>query len=137
MVAYPDILMLGDGAFMSGPYTGATYTRRFRIGGVKLTLDGSPQGKTAWLTQPYLVPPAGQTPDYAGYPAFDGRPGGRTSSSWRSRRAGRCWSTRTATRRIDQFIDAVRERRRSMPGTDRRPVADPRPDAARRTRSIA
>ncbi|GIO24123.1 amidohydrolase [Oceanobacillus sp. J11TS1] len=29
------------------------YTNRFKIGGYKMFLDGSPQGKTAWLTEPY------------------------------------------------------------------------------------
>jgi predicted amidohydrolase YtcJ len=46
------------------------YSNRFRVGGVKLSLDGSPQGKTAYLSQPYVVPPPGQSPDYRGYPAF-------------------------------------------------------------------
>ena len=44
------------------------YSRHFRVGGVKLGLDGSPQGKTAWLTQPYHVPPEGRAADYRGYP---------------------------------------------------------------------
>lgn len=44
------------------------YRNGFRIGGVKLLLDGSPQGKTAWLTQPYHRPPPGQDDAYAGYP---------------------------------------------------------------------
>lgn len=30
-----------------------TYTNRLRLAGVKLTFDGSPQGRTAWLTQPF------------------------------------------------------------------------------------
>ena len=30
-------------------------------------MDGSPQGKTAWLTQPYWEPPKGQEPGYCGY----------------------------------------------------------------------
>ncbi len=47
-----------------------SYDNHVRIAGVKLMLDGSPQGKTAWLTEPYKVPPAGQTTDYRGYPAF-------------------------------------------------------------------
>lgn len=46
------------------------YDNHVRLAGVKLMLDGSPQGKTAWLTQPYEVPPAGQAADYKGYPAF-------------------------------------------------------------------
>ena len=39
-------------------------------GGVKLVLDGSPQGKTAYLSQPYLVPPPGKDASYRGYPIF-------------------------------------------------------------------
>ena len=46
------------------------YNHNFRIAGVKLSLDGSPQGKTAWLTQPYLVPPEGKDKNYRGYPAI-------------------------------------------------------------------
>lgn len=46
------------------------YDNHVRMAGVKLMLDGSPQGKTAWLTQPYQVPPSGQGTDYKGYPAF-------------------------------------------------------------------
>lgn len=30
-----------------------TYQNRLRLGGYKLILDGSPQGKTAWLSRPY------------------------------------------------------------------------------------
>ena len=52
-----------DGQF---PFS-QTYNRRFRVGGLKLGLDGSPQGKTAWLTEPYHVPPPGRDAGYAGY----------------------------------------------------------------------
>lgn len=51
-------------------YEGVRYTNGLRIAGVKLTIDGSPQGKTAWLSHPYFVAPQGQAPDYAGYPAM-------------------------------------------------------------------
>ncbi len=44
-----------------------TYTDHYRLGGIKLVLDGSPQGKTAWLTEPYHVIPSGNPDDYAGY----------------------------------------------------------------------
>tara|TARA_B110000902_G_scaffold103952_1_gene122736 strand:+ start:7686 stop:9392 length:1707 start_codon:yes stop_codon:yes gene_type:complete len=47
-----------------------TYKNHYRIGGVKLTLDGSPQGRTAWRTQPYLIPPEGAKEGYLGYPAI-------------------------------------------------------------------
>ena len=46
------------------------YLNHYRIGGLKLTLDGSPQGRTAWRTQPYLLPPDGASKDYLGYPAI-------------------------------------------------------------------
>jgi predicted amidohydrolase YtcJ len=65
LVAYPDILEVDD------IRPTRQYTNRFRVGGAKLTIDGSPQGKTAYLTQPYLVPPEGQAKDYRGYAAID------------------------------------------------------------------
>ena len=53
-----------DGGF------GNTYANHYRLGGLKITLDGSPQGRTAWRTTPYLLPPDGQKPGYLGYPAI-------------------------------------------------------------------
>ncbi|CAE6898341.1 N-substituted formamide deformylase [Vibrio sp. B1FLJ16] len=47
-----------------------TYTNNFRIAGAKIVLDGSPQGKTAFMTQPYLNPPAGEPATYVGYPTL-------------------------------------------------------------------
>ena len=43
------------------------YVNHYKLLGGKTWLDGSPQGKTAWLTQPYREPPAGQAADYRGY----------------------------------------------------------------------
>jgi predicted amidohydrolase YtcJ len=47
------------------------YEKGHKIGGVKITADGSPQGKTAFMTQPYLHPPEGQKADYKAYPAVE------------------------------------------------------------------
>lgn len=47
-----------------------TYHRGFKLGGGKLVLDGSPQGKTAWLAEPYHIAPHGLNDDYAGYPVI-------------------------------------------------------------------
>jgi predicted amidohydrolase YtcJ len=55
---------------LDSDWYGPDYRNGYRIGGVKITLDGSPQGRTAWRTEPYLIPPEGQGPDYAGYPAI-------------------------------------------------------------------
>lgn len=41
--------------------------KRLRILGIKLMLDGSPQGRTAWLKEPYHHVPDGRAPDYHGY----------------------------------------------------------------------
>lgn len=46
------------------------YVNHYRIAGMKLTLDGSPQGRTAWRTTPYLLPPPGEKKTYLGYPAI-------------------------------------------------------------------
>jgi len=56
---------------MKTPWVGQTYTNGYRVGGMKITLDGSPQGRTAWRTKAYLIPPDGQKEGYKGYPAFD------------------------------------------------------------------
>jgi hypothetical protein len=46
------------------------YRNRLRIGGVKMLMDGSPQGKTAFFTTPYLTGgPSGQK-DWRGEPSF-------------------------------------------------------------------
>ncbi len=60
-----------DGASIGEDFAIAkAYDRNFRVGGIKLVLDGSVQGKTAWLTRPYLVPPPGQTSGYSGYGTY-------------------------------------------------------------------
>ena len=43
------------------------YMNHFKLLGGKTWLDGSPQGKTAWLTKPYYEAPKGQDEDYCGY----------------------------------------------------------------------
>ena len=43
------------------------YHNHYKLLGGKTWLDGSPQGKTAWLTKPYFEVPQGQPSDYSGY----------------------------------------------------------------------
>jgi predicted amidohydrolase YtcJ len=68
VAVYPDIQTSAEYLRQTG--VSAIYRQHFRIAGAKLSLDGSPQGKTAWLTKPYVVPPPGKPADYAGYPAI-------------------------------------------------------------------
>ena len=61
VVSYPmygeDVdAMLRDHADFVGP----DYTGHFRIGGLKMFMDGSPQGRTAWMTEPYAPGPEGE-----------------------------------------------------------------------------
>jgi predicted amidohydrolase YtcJ len=70
VVAYPDITKVDFDTPAYQKLMSINYTHNFRIGGAKLTLDGSPQGKTAWFTHPYHQPPASQEASYAGYGAL-------------------------------------------------------------------
>ena len=67
VVSYIDY---SDTAPLESRWYSREYKGGYRVGGLKITLDGSPQGRTAWRTQPYLLPPDGQSPDYVGYPAI-------------------------------------------------------------------
>ncbi|WP_406294799.1 amidohydrolase [Embleya sp. NBC_00888] len=47
------------------------YVNGLRAAGIKLNLDGSPQGRTAWLREPYKTPPGNECDDYCGYPTLE------------------------------------------------------------------
>jgi predicted amidohydrolase YtcJ len=64
VAAYPDLQVEMDYMLQEG--TQKEYTNHYRTAGIKLSLDGSPQGKTAWLTEPYASGPEGNV----GYPAI-------------------------------------------------------------------
>lgn len=70
VISLPFITEL-DTVFTGGPPRAEkTYTNRLRIGGVKIVMDGSPQGRTAAFTTPYLTAgPAGQK-DWKGELSF-------------------------------------------------------------------
>ena len=106
VVAYPDIT-LGTDYLIGQEYSPShDYKKRFRIGGVKLTLDGSPQGKTAWLSEPYLVPPTGQKKGYRGYPVMsDEKAVGYVKTAFRNKWQILCHTNGDAA--IDQYVKAV------------------------------
>ena len=68
VVSFVDYMFVDT--LMNTKWNSKKYNNRYRIGGMKLTLDGSPQGRTAWRTQPYLLPPDGAKKGYLGYPAI-------------------------------------------------------------------
>lgn len=67
VVSYPDISSDESPFGLDGPWYSQTMKNGYRIAGVKISLDGSPQGKTAYLSQPYFVPPHGLSSNYRGY----------------------------------------------------------------------
>ncbi|MBY0226013.1 MAG: amidohydrolase [Hyphomicrobium sp.] len=69
IVSYPDILLGRDHIKDN---VSPDYKNGFRIGGAKLTIDGSPQGFTAWRDRPYYAPIGNFPKGYLGYPAANG-----------------------------------------------------------------
>lgn len=62
VVAYPFITDVDKVLADNPASTWGRYDRRLKLGGCKITTDGSPQAKTAWFTTPYLTGgPNGET----------------------------------------------------------------------------
>lgn len=121
IVSYADIAVVGDDPILHGPLMSRSYTNHFRIGGVKLTFDGSPQGKTAWFTQPYFKVPAAEKASYAGYPAVTDA----EALKWFELAYKNKWQVLTHTNgdaAIDQLIKTARSAQAAYPGKDRRSV---------------
>jgi predicted amidohydrolase YtcJ len=66
VMVYPDMLI--DREFIKANQS-TTYVNRIRVAGAKLSIDGSPQGFTAWRDRPYYDPVGSYPPGYSGYPA--------------------------------------------------------------------
>lgn len=118
VVAYPYVR---DPAEIENLPRPGGYANGLRVGGAKLVLDGSPQGKTAWLTQPYVSPPAGWPDDYAGYPLLDDAivdalVDGLFAQGWQV--LAHCNGDRSG----DQFLDAIDRATTRQGRADRRPV---------------
>jgi predicted amidohydrolase YtcJ len=85
-----------------------SYTNRYRLAGLKITLDGSPQGRTAWRTIPYLLPPDGQQPGYKGYPAI---PDTKQVEAYLDEAFGKGWPVKVHANgdaAIDQLLEALK-----------------------------
>jgi predicted amidohydrolase YtcJ len=70
VVAYPFMTDLETVWKTSPPSSFGKYDNHFKLGGCKITADGSPQGKTAWFTTPYLTGGPGGEPDWKGEPGL-------------------------------------------------------------------
>ncbi len=64
VICYPLISAGGEEFCKKYNHMLGKYKKHLKIGGYKMILDGSPQGRTAWMSKPYL----GGEEDYCGYP---------------------------------------------------------------------
>ena len=98
------------------------YRNHLKIGGIKLTGDGSPQGKTAYMSQPYASPPSGQKADYRAYAVMNQQ----EVSDWVAfgyRNNVQIITHTNGDAALDQFLVAVQQARASYGAKDLRPVA--------------
>ncbi|MBS0379292.1 MAG: amidohydrolase [Proteobacteria bacterium] len=70
VVAYPFITDLDPILKLAPVDTWGKYDRGLKIGGVKITSDGSPQGRTAYFTTPYLAGGPSGEKNWRGEPTF-------------------------------------------------------------------
>jgi len=85
----------------------ASYTNRYRLAGLKVTLDGSPQGARPGV--PSLPdPPDGQEPGYQGYPAI---PDTKQVETYLDEAFTKGWPVKVHTNgdaAIDQLFEALK-----------------------------
>ncbi len=97
---------------------GIDYKNRFKLGGVKMFLDGSPQARTAWLSSPY----EGES-EYRGYPIIsdaeaEARIGAALDEGWQV--LAHCNGDAASEQFINAYERAAGER--GLLGKDLRPV---------------
>lgn len=121
----------GRGGMEAVPVPGAQATNRIRvgvyenhlkIGGVKITGDGSPQGKTAFMTLPYTRPPVGSPADYRAYPSIDQAELDEWVE-WGYRNDLQFLVHSNGDAAVDAFLKSVERARRLVGAKDLRPVA--------------
>ena len=92
------------------------------VGGVKFMLDGSPQGRIAWLTKPYTEGPPRQDSEYVAYPNYN-------PQAYKKRMVGLLdrgvpvLAHANGDAAIDLMIDGVAEAVAGKPMPDHRSVA--------------
>jgi predicted amidohydrolase YtcJ len=111
-----------DGAGTAARLKVGLYENHLKIGGIKLTGDGSPQGKTAFVSLPYASPPAGQKADYRAYPVMSQQ----EVDDWVAfgyRNNIQVITHTNGDAALDQLLNAVIKARSTYGTKDLRPVA--------------
>ncbi|QLG89030.1 amidohydrolase family protein [Chitinibacter bivalviorum] len=70
VVAFPFMTDMDKILKENPPETFGKYHNRLKLGGIKVTIDGSPQGRTAFFTTPYLTGGPGGEEDWRGEPTI-------------------------------------------------------------------
>jgi predicted amidohydrolase YtcJ len=70
VVAYPFITEFEEVLKENPPASFGSYNHHLKLGGIKVTTDGSPQGRTAYFTTPYLTGGPSGEQDWRGEPTF-------------------------------------------------------------------
>lgn len=121
VVAYPDIAIGTEYIAQDDFSPSHEYKNKFRIGGVKLTLDGSPQGKTAFLSNCYHENPEGRDGCYTGYAVLeDSTVTVLVKTAFKNKWQIICHSNGDAA--IDQYIRAVENAEKEFGYPDHRTV---------------
>lgn len=97
------------------------YKERLKLAGVSFTLDGTAETRSAWLTQPYKLPPPGKRTSYAGYPGVSDE---QAEALFSQAYAGG-WQVAVQANgdaAIDQFLKGLGGATTKHPGKDRRPL---------------
>jgi len=118
VAVYPDYVTARD-AHTWG--MSSTYTNHLRLAGIKISTDGSVQGYTAWMSQPFYKQLAGQPADYRGYGALtDAQLIDRVESAYQNNVQAIIHGNGDAA--IDQIIMAVRKATEKYGKGERRTV---------------
>jgi predicted amidohydrolase YtcJ len=71
VIAYPLFTEMDTLFKVHPPKDFGKYSNHFKLGGIKITVDGSPQGRTAFFTKPYLTDGPGGQKNWHGEPSFN------------------------------------------------------------------
>ena len=67
VISYPTTECARE-VFRKNPQLVRKYENHLKLGGYKYILDGAPQGRTAWMSEPYEAVSEGDDPDYCAFP---------------------------------------------------------------------
>ena len=118
VVSYPDVLV--DRELIKREQNDS-YVNHFRVAGAKLTIDGSPQGFTAWRDRPYYKPVGNYPPGYVGYPAATAEQV-KDAIDWAFANDIQILTHSNGEAASDQLIAFIDAATQKYGGKDRRPV---------------